>query len=103
MKAPVTMKSLLTSAWLLTVAFGNLIIIIIEETAGTDGDPVRVFTLFYSGDRGLVRTGVKSKTSHRAGSDRIMASASENTKLFLRPPEMRFYYPLEGSGFFHGG
>lgn len=30
-QAPVTMKSVLTSAWLLTVAFGNLIVVLITE------------------------------------------------------------------------
>lgn len=35
-QAPVTMKSVLQAGWLLTVAFGNVIVLIVAEGAGLE-------------------------------------------------------------------
>lgn len=45
-QAPTSMKSLLTAAWLLTVAFGNIIIIIIDAIVSGEGNEAFLFFLF---------------------------------------------------------
>lgn len=39
-QAPTSMKSVLTAAWLLTVAFGNLIVVIVAEAKGFDSQVI---------------------------------------------------------------